>query len=153
MQNLGTVEFLWLMIFHSTFPIFYHSLLIWNTKTVFFPSYRTYKARALGPMGCTPKVMVVASHRWLRSGNTNQGVFLTERMFRSNTRPFDNRKHSPRLCTWRGDSTPAVVRADGLPFTKAVYFPAFSPCAPIWLLSITLIAQEEKYPSLHISFT
>jgi hypothetical protein len=52
-----------------------------------------------------------------------------------------------------GDTTPVVLRADELPFTKAVYFPALSPCALKRLLSITLIAQEEKYPSLHISFT
>lgn len=84
--------------------------------------------------------------RELRSGNTNQGIFLTKRMFWSNPRLFDKREPFPSLCTWRWDSTPAVLKADGLPFTKAVYFPAFSPYALIWLLSITLIAQEENIP-------
>lgn len=150
-QNSGTVEFLWVMIFHRTFPIFYYSLLIWNPETLFFPGWRTHKACAMSPQGRTSK----GSSGGISSGSW--GVI-------TQTKAFSLLKEcsggiAGLLITGNTSlafalaSTPAVLRANELPFTKAVYFPAFPPWTLIRLLSITPIAQEEKSLSLHISFT
>lgn len=58
------------------------------------------------------------------------GIFLTERIYWWNVRPSDNKKYFPSLCTQRQDSTPAVLRNNELPFTKTVYFSAFSSVCP-----------------------
>lgn len=104
-SKTGTIEFLWLMVFHSTFPVFYYTLLIWNIKMVFFPGWRIHKAYVLHPVGNTSKgPWWWHLNRRLRDGNMNQGIFFTEKMFWSKPGPFDHRKCFPSLCTWRRDN-------------------------------------------------
>lgn len=146
-RNRG--EFLCLMIFHTTFPISLQKFIDLEYKSSFFPNWRGYRAhtqdslqyaswgqeewhwfyQAAGVWQCQP-----AKAHWKDMLAQSQAFWYQQASWACE---HGDEAHLLLICA----------------LLKGSLFSMFSPGALIWLLSITMRAQQEHHPSLHIAFT